>query len=438
MDPQPGPAEPQRVAEATTADAPRPGAVRRTFESLRVRNFRLFIGGQLVSGIGTWMQWTAAPLLVLKLTGSGVALGIDTALSFLPILLFGAWGGVFADRFDNRRILVATQVAFAAIALILWALVATDVVQVWMVYAASFATGLVNAVDMPTRQSFYLEMVGPGSLTNAMSLNTATFTGSRIVGPVIAALLIAAFGLAPVFLINAITFLPVVAALLLMRRSELRPRERVPRRPGQIREGIRYVWDDDNLRLSMLVMGVVFLFAFNYIVLLPLFAIRTFHGDAGTYGNLLALFGVGSLAGALVMASRASRATPRLLVILAVLFGAATVAVAAAPNLPVAMVLMLPLGASALAFAITANSTLQQFTRADMRGRVMALYTTIFLGSTAIGGPITGWVAETWGAPATFVATGAVAVAAGLIALRARAAASTGDLATADTALRSA
>jgi predicted MFS family arabinose efflux permease len=262
-------------------------------------------------------------------------------------------------------------------------------------------------------------MVGPDSLTNAMSLNTATFTGSRIVGPVIAAVMIGALGIAPVFLINAITFLPVVAALLLMERSELRPRERIPRRPGQIREGIRYVWHDDRLRLSMLVMGVVFLFAFNYVVLLPLFALRTFHGDAGTYGNLLALFGVGSLAGALVMASRASRANPRLLVILAVLFGATTVAVAAAPTLPVAMVLMLPLGAAALAFAITANSTLQLTSTDAMRGRVMALYTVVFLGSTPIGGPVAGWVGEHLGARVGLAAGGALAVAAGVAGLAA-------------------
>ncbi len=393
--------------------------VQRTFTSLRTRNFRLFIGGQLLSGVGTWMQWTAAPLLVLELTGSGVALGIDTALTFLPILLFGAWGGVFADRFDNRRLLMWAQVAFAVIAAVLWVLVATDVVRVWMVYTASFLAGMVMAVDMPTRQSFYLELVGPADLTNAMSLNTATFTGTRIIGPVFAAVMIAAFGIAPVFLINAISYLAVVAALAFMRRDELRPRERVPRRRGQIREGVRYVWGHPRLLMVMLVMGGVFFFGFNYVVLLPLLAVRTFSGDADTYGHMLALFGVGSLIGALVMAGRSAKANERTLAFLAVVFGVATVGLAVAPTYPVALVMTLPLGAAGLAVAITANATLQLNSSETMRGRVMALYTVVFLGSTPISGPIAGWVGEHLGPRVGFAGGGLVAVAAGLIGLAA-------------------
>jgi len=206
------------------------GFAGRTFRSLRVRNFRLFVFGQLISTIGTWMQLVAGPWLVLQLTGSGVALGIDTALGFLPILLFGAWGGVIADRFDNRRLQIATQLAYAAVAVALFVLVSTKVVELWMVYALSFATGLVSSVDFPTRQSFYLEMVGPDDLTNAMSLNTATFTGTRMIGPVIAGLVIARAGTAPVFLTNAISYLAVVAALLAMRRGDHREvRDRVRR-----------------------------------------------------------------------------------------------------------------------------------------------------------------------------------------------------------------
>lgn len=405
--------------QSTSENGPAKSYVERTFTSLRTRNFRLFLGGQLLSGVGTWMQWTAAPLLVLELTGSGVALGIDTALSFLPILLFGAWGGVFADRFDNRRLLMWCQVAFAILATGLWALVAAGVVEVWMVYTISFLGGLVIAVDMPTRQSFYLELVGPDDLTNAMSLNTATFTGSRIIGPVLAATMIAAFGLAPVFLINAISFLPVVAALALMRRDELRPRERVPRRRGQIREGIRYVWGHPRLRLVMLVMGGVFFFGFNYVVLLPLLAVRTFNGDADTYGHMLAVFGVGSLIGALVMAGRSAKANERTLAFLAVVFGVATVGLAVAPTYPVALVMTLPLGAAGLAFAITANATLQLNSSETMRGRVMALYTVVFLGSTPISGPIAGWVGEHLGPRVGFAGGGFVAAAAGLAALAA-------------------
>ena len=400
---------------------PRPaGSLARTFASLRVRNFRLFIAGQLLSGIGTWMQGVAAPWLVLQLTHSGVALGIDTALQFLPILLFGAWGGVFADRFDNRRIQLATQVAFAVPAFGLWALVVTHVVRVWMVYALSFLSGMVTAVDMPTRQSFYLEMVGSDDLTNAMSLTTATFTGTRMIGPVIAGLLIATVGTAPVFLINGISYFAVAAALLAMRPADLRPRPRVARRRGQIREGIRYVWQTPALRMPLLVMAFVFLFGFNFSVLLPLLAVRTFHGGAGAYGVLLSLFGAGSLAGALFLAARSARANPRRLVVLALALGGLSIALAAAPGLPVAWALMPFLGAAGIAFAITGNSTLQLTSSGVMRGRVMALYTVVFLGSTPIGGPIAGWVGQHLGARVGLAGGGVIAMAAGLVALGAQ------------------
>jgi len=394
-----------------------------TFRSLRVRNFRLFIIGQVISASGTWMQLVAGPFLVLQLTGSGTALGIDTGLSFLPILLFGAWGGLIADRFDNRRLQIATQLAFAVPAATLWVLVITGTVEVWMVYALSFLSGCVTAVDMPTRQSFYLEMVGREDLTNAMSLNTATFTGTRIVGPAVAGVLIAWIGVGPIFLINAISYLAVVAALLRMRTSELTPRERVARRPGQIREGIRYVWRTPELRVPMLVMSVVFLFAFNYPVLLPLLAVRTFDGTAGTYGVMLALFGVGSLVGALVMASRATTPnTPRMSK-LAVALGLASVAVGLAPVLSVTWVLLPLLGGAAIAFAITGNSTLQLTAAEEMRGRVMSLYTVVFLGSTPIGGPIAGVVGEHLGPRVGLVGGGVIAVLAGLaVLLRSRAA----------------
>ncbi len=390
-----------------------------TFRSLRVRNFRLFVIGQLLSGTGTWMQSVAAPWLVLQLTHSGVALGFDAALQFLPILLFGAWGGVFADRFDNRRLLIWTQVAFAVPALTLWILVGTGIVQVWMVYVASFVSGCVTAVDMPTRQSFYLDMVGRDQLTNAMSLNTATFTAARIVGPAIAGVLIAVIGVGPIFLINAISYLAVVWALTAMDPGKLEHRERLERKPGQIREGIRYVWHTPELRLPMLVMAVVFLFAYNFPVLLPLLARRTFHGGAGTYGTMLALFGVGSLVGSLTMASRATTPNTPRLALFAVAFGATTLAIGLAPTLPVAWVVMLLAGAAGIAFAIVGNSTMQLTSSAEMRGRVMALYTVVFLGSTPIGGPIFGWIGQHLGPRAGLVLGGAVAAITGLVALAA-------------------
>lgn len=395
------------------------GVLGRTFSSLGVRNFRLFIAGQVLSGIGTWMQWVAAPWLVLQLTGSGVALGIDTALSSLPILLVGAWGGVLADRFDNRRLLLGTQVAYAALAFLLFALDATGVVRVWMVYAISFGAGVVTAVDMPTRQSFYLEMVGPAELTNAMSLHTATFTGTRIVGPVIAGAMIGTVGTAPVFLVNGITYLAVVVALAAMRTGELRPRERAGRRRGQVREGVRYVWREPGLRRPMVLMAVVFLFSFNFAVLLPLLAVRSFEGDAGTFGGLLALMGVGSLAGALVMAGRSAGANTRDLGLLGLALGGLSVLLAAAPSLPFAWAVLPFVGAAGIAFAITGNATLQLTSAGELRGRVMALYTVVFLGSTPIGGPIAGWVGEHIGPRVGLAGGGAIAVAAALATLAA-------------------
>jgi MFS family permease len=395
-----------------------------TFRSLRVRNFRLFIIGQVLSATGTWMQSVAAPFLVLRLTHSGVALGIDTGLTFLPILLFGAWGGLVADRIDNRRLLVGTQVALAIPALALWLLVVTGAVEVWMVYALSFVSGCVTAVDMPARQSFYLEMVGRADLTNAMSLNTATFTGSRIGGPALAGVLIGIVGVGPIFLVNAISYTAVVVALMRMRRSELHSRERQPRGPGQIREGLRYVWRTPELRLPLLVMATVFLFAWNFVVLLPLLAVRTFDGDATTYGVMLALLGAGSLVGSLVMASRATSPNAPRLGRLAIASGAASVAVGLAPSAWLAFVVLPLLGAATIAFAITGNSTLQLTAADAMRGRVMALYSVVFLGSTPLGGPLAGLVGETIGPRVGLVGGGAIAIGAGLIGLTALARAS--------------
>jgi MFS family permease len=415
-------AEPAAAFSSPTADAP----VRRrrtgTFHSLRVRNFRLFVGGQLVSAIGTWMQLVAGPWLVLQLTHNGTMLGIDTGLQFLPILLFGAWGGLIADRLDNWRLQISTQVAFALLALTLWLLVFTGVVHVWMVFSLSFLVGLVTALDMPTRQSFYLEMVGREDLTNAMSLNTATFTGARVVGPAVAGILIGAIGVGPVFLINAISYLAVIAALLAMRTNELHRRVPVPRRRGQVREGIAYVWRTPDLRVPMLVMAAVFLFAYNFPVVLPLLAVRTFHGDARTYGDMLALFGAGSLIGALLLASRASTPNVRRLVLLAVGLGVGSVLIGLAPSLGLAWLVLPLLGGVATSFAITGNSTLQLTSSDEMRGRVMALYTVVFLGSTPIGGPVAGFVGQHAGLQVgprlALAGGGAIAILASLFAWR--------------------
>jgi MFS family permease len=391
-------------------------AVHRTFHALgHSRNFRLFFVGQAVSVTGTWMQMVATAWLVLQITGSGVALGIDTALAFGPILLFGPLGGVIADRFDKRRILLVTQFAYGLLAIALWGLVAADVVQLWMVYGLSFLQGVVTSIDNPTRQSFYSEMVRPTDLTNAVGLNSAVMTGTRIVGPALAGVLIAGVGLEWCFLINGVSYLAVIAGLAMMDSSELRP-TRSHLGPGAIREGLRYVWRTDGLRRPLLLMSVLFLFSFNYSVLIPLFAERTFGGDAGTLGLLLSVMGVGSLGGALVMAGRANP-NERRLALSAIIVGVVTTLVALAPSLDLAVAGMIPLGAASVAFFITANSTLQLTARPEMRGRVMALYGMVFLGSTPFGGPVAGWLGEHFDARVALAGGGLVALATGALGL---------------------
>jgi MFS family permease len=391
-------------------------AVHRTFHSLHSRNFRLFFFGQLVSVTGTWMQSVAAAWLVLQLTHSGVALGVQAALNFGPILVLGASAGLIADRKDKRSILIGTQIAFAILSLTMWGLLGLGVIALWEVYALTLLQGVVTALDVPTRQSFYGEMVGREDIANAVSLNSAVFTGTRIVGPAIAGVLIATVGLAPCFLIDGLSYIAVIGGLLAMRSTELHRSEGVGRGMGQLRAGLTYVWRTPELRRPLLWMAAVFTFSFNFSVLVPLYATRVFHGDAGTYGAVLAAMGVGSLAGALVMA-RQTRPTPRRLAWGTAVFGVASMIVAIAPSYPLALLAMLPLGFVSMVFIITANSTLQLTARPSMRGRVMALYGVIFLGSTPLGGPVAGWIAEHLGPRAAFGFGGLIALATGALGL---------------------
>jgi MFS family permease len=413
--------------------------MRKTFASMHVsRNFRLFFVGQLISVTGTWVNWTAGAVLVLRLTDSGIALGIEAALLFLPVLLFGVWAGSIADRFDKRRILVWSNAGYAVLAAVQFGLVATDIVQIWMVFVIAFLTGLILAIEPPTRQSFYVELVGEQHITNAISLNSAVFTGTRVLGGAIAGTMIDTFGLWSPFLLDAVSYVGVIVALLAMRIDELHAQRKAEREPGLVRAGLRYVWGSQALRVPLVVMALVYLFTFNFSVLIPLQAHRSYEGSGMEIGWLYAALGLGAFLGAIAMANRQTEPTLRRLAGFSVAFGVFLAVAGWAPTFVLGLIAMVPVGYASMLFAITANSTLQRFTRADMRGRVMALYTTIFLGSSAIGGPIAGWVAEVWGVPEALVASGAVAVVAGFIALRARASASKEDLATADTAARSA
>jgi MFS family permease len=386
-----------------------------TFRSLRVRNFRLFWFGQMVSVSGTWMQTVAQNWLVLSLTGSGVALGVTVALQFLPMLLFGMWGGLVADRFDRRRVLFVTQVVPLVLALVMFVLVGTGVVALWMVYALAFLLGLVFMVDMPTRQSFVIEMVGPDEVPNAVGLNSAMFNAGRVVGPAVAGVLIATVGIASTFLVNAASYLAVLAALAAMRPAELFPQQRADRGPGAIRAGLRYVWSTPVLRSTLLLVAVIGTFGMNFTVVLPILARYTFDGGAPLYGWLTSLMSAGSLLGALTAAGRVGP-TRTMLVVSGAAFGALTLVAAMAPSPVLTGAALVAVGVAIMLFLATANTTLQLACEPAMRGRVMALYGLVFLGSTPLGGPFLGWLSGEWGGRWGLAFSGAVSLAAALVA----------------------
>lgn len=394
-------------------------AWRRTFSSVRgARNFRLYLTGHAVSAIGTWMNFTAASWLVLQLSdGSGTALGANAALMFGPMLLVGPWGGVLADRYDKRRILILTQMAFAVMALAMATVVATEVVTLGLVYVLSAITGVFIAIDNPARQSFVVEMVGEDELTNAVSLNSAAFMFSRVLGPAFAGILIATVGLAFCFAIDALSYVAVITALIAIRPHELHAQRRSTRQKGHLMAGLRYVWRTDDLRRPLLLMVVIFTLCFQWQVLVPLLAEQTFGAGPTEFGLMSAAAGVGAFLGAILMANRTPRPGMRLLAGIAMGVGVAMFVVAFAPSLWVASLLMVPAGFGSMAFMIVGNTKLQLTSVPEARGRVMALYGVIFLGSTPIGSPIVGWIGEHLGPRAGYVISGAIAVAAGAVVL---------------------
>jgi MFS family permease len=388
--------------------------ITRTFSSLTIRNYRLWVVGQGISLSGTWMQTVAQGLLVLQLTGSGTALGLVTALQTIPVLLFGPWGGVVADRFPKRRILYVTQAVSAVLGLLLGTLVATGAVRIEMVYLLALCLGAVSAVDNPTRQAFVLEMVGKEEIVNAISLNSTEINLARVVGPAIAGILIASVGLAACFLINGFSFLAVLAVLMAMRAEELRPTPLASRMPGQLRQGLQYVRASPVIRTILVMMAVIGTFTYEFSVSLPLFAEVTFRQGPATYAAMTAAMGVGAVVGGLYTASRGT-GSPQRLISAALLFGGTVLLTAVAPSLPLALLALVAVGFCSIGFTSLGNATLQLATSAEMRGRVMALWTVAFLGSTPIGGPLIGAIGEHVG-PRWALALGGVAavVAAGL------------------------
>ncbi|MDP3772249.1 MAG: MFS transporter [bacterium] len=389
-----------------------------TFSSLKVRNYRLYFIGQAVSLCGTWMQTIGQAWLVLKITGSGTALGVITALQFLPILIFGPFGGVIADRFPKRKILYFTQSLSGILALILGILVMTDTVQLWMVGVLALCLGMVNAIDNPTRQTFVLEMVDTEQLGNAVSLNSMEINLTRVIGPTIAGILIAGVGLAWCFMINAFSYVGVLGALILMHERELSPPPRVTRIRGQLMEGFRYIAATPLLRNTLLMMAVIGTLAYEFIVSLPLLAEFTFHAGPHGYAALTGAMGLGSVLGGLFFTARRHTASPRLLIRAAMLLGGAMLLAAIAPNYTLAIIALVLIGIFSINFTSLGNVLLQVESAPEMRGRVMALWTVAFLGSTPIGGPIIGWIGEHQG-PRWGIALGGLAAmaAAGLGAM---------------------
>ncbi|WP_432502698.1 MFS transporter [Kineococcus arenarius] len=389
-------------------DATPPTRAAATFAALRVPNFRVYVGGQALASTGVWMQNIALDWLVLQLTGSPAAVGIAMALQFLPILLFGMHGGMIADRYPKRNILLVTQGCSAAVATTLAVLTLTGNVTVGAVYLLALAGGFVVALDNPTRQAFVGEVVPAQHLRNAVALNAATFQTSRLVGPAIASLLIGTVGTGWAFAANALCYLgPTVALGFFLKTSELVRTPPLPRQKGQLRSALRYVAERPHVAWTILLVGVFGTFGLNFPVVLTAMADETFDGDAGLYGLFNIVLAVGSIAGALVAGGRAN-ARLRTILALAAAFGISQTAAAFAPNLGVFVAVLVVMGLTNLAFQAIANSSVQLWVDREYRGRVMGLYVLVFMGGTPLGGPLIGWVTEHVGVRAGMAACGLV------------------------------
>jgi MFS family permease len=381
-----------------------------TFRSLRGRNYRLYASGMAISAIGTWMQRIAQDWLVLDLTkGSGSALGITTALQFLPLLLFGLWGGVIADRYVKRRVIMLSQTLLGVLALILGIFALTGAVSIWHVYVLAFALGLVTLVDIPTRQSFVVELVGPADCANAIALDSATATSARIIGPAVAGVLIELVGLGSVFLINGISFAAVILGLKLIREEELHTAPRPSRTDRQLRVGLAYVRGRRDLVLILVLVGFLAAFGMDPQIATALMTKKVFHGGAGSYGLASAALAVGSLAGALFAAWRGNP-TKRVLLGAAFLFGALETVAALLPTYASFAVMLLPIGVALVVFGNTAIATIQLEVTPEMRGRVTSVYTIVFAGTTPIGAPVIGWLAQTLGARLGLLTSGVISI----------------------------
>ncbi|HYN74144.1 MAG TPA: MFS transporter [Nakamurella sp.] len=408
-DPADGKTDDQAAAEPEPA--PDPADRPSTFAALHIRNYRLFFSGQVVSNTGTWMQRIAQDWLVLQITNSPLAVGITTALQFLPMLLFGLWGGLLVDRYPKRRLLLITQTAMGSLAAILAGLTLAGVVEVWQVYLIAFGLGLATVVDNPARQTFVNELVPKSLVRNAVSLNSGNFQLARMVGPAVAGVLISVVGIGYAFAFNAVSYLAVIAALGAMRVRDLQKLPLVPRGPGQLREGLRYVWRTPALLWPVVLVFFVGTFGYNFAIILSAYTKNVFDAGADVYGLLNTMLALGSVAGALMAARRVAT---RLWVLFAAAasMGLGLVLLGLTPWFIPFVILLVAVGFISVTFNTLGNTSVQLASDPELRGRVMSLYMLVFMGGTPVGSLIVGAITDRWGAPIALVLTGTVCVVA--------------------------
>ena len=391
------------------------------WSAMRHRNYRLFFAGQGLSLIGTWMMTVAQSWLILQLTGDPLMLGLVAAVQWTPVLVLGLFGGLIADSLPKRRTMVGTQGFAMLLSLTMAILVLTNTVAVWHVLVIAFLLGIRNAVDLPTRQAFAVEMVGRGDVGNAVALNSAMFNGARVIGPAVAGITIGAFGVGVAFLIDAVSYLAVIVAILAMREDDLHTRPGIVRPTTvaaaveNLAEGLRYVRRTRMVLLPILTVGLVSTFGMNFTVVIPPFVQDVLHGDATTYGFLMAATGIGSIISALGIAF-SGRTMPLIIGLGAATLGAALLLLASTGSMALAVVAMFVAGVGSIAMAATANTLVQLTVPDQLRGRVMSVYTTVFAGSTPFGGLITGALASGFGAAFAIAAGGALSLATGVVA----------------------
>ena len=385
------------------------------FRSLRNYNARLFFLGLLVSNVGSWLQFTATSFLLYDLTGSATDLGINSALQFLPTLVLGAWAGSLSDRFNRQRTTAITQTLMAVQALTLGVLDLAGVVNVPIVYLLTFTLGIVGAIDNPARRALVTELVDSHDMSNALSLNTAVMTGSRVFGPALAASLVGPLGTGWLFIANGVSYAAMIGGVVGLRRHEMRVAPRAPKGGTPVRDAVRFVVHHEKLLVTFIVFTLVSTFAFNYGVALPKLADEVW-GNAKYFGWVLAVTSFGSMLGALVNARKA-RITYRWVAAMTIVLGVANLGLAWAPNVLVAFCWSIPLGFGGAAMISSANAISQQESPPDMRGRLLALTAVAFLGSTPIGGPVTGWVADAVSAHWALAYGGVIAVVSGTVML---------------------